>query len=422
MHASRITSQVPLFQSGPVPDTVHGARRATGDECTGSAGPHHAGRELALALRRHDGPAVREWLQREPAAIRWRDEQGNTPLHTAIQSRCEPALINTLLAHRADPAIANCDGDTCMHLALGLRPTMPAVVQSLLDHGRWYGGGIGLGALGKPNRHGRSALELGKDVGGAPALGHAAILPALEDALVDWMNGFRTSVLSGIEADDAAAVRHLVTSADWSLDMPIKDGLDLLQLALRNKAPRVACALIDLAAAVDNRAVLEQAEPAMGMTPLMTAIALGADAPFARLLLHGVPVDARGPLGITALHLAAALGQLRAVQQLVAYGADPDVRDDAGTSPMMVAASDGYLDIVKSLRDAGGNINGRDTLGRTPLMYAHMSDQPPGFIFKIIVAGARTDMVDGKGATVRDYQLESNMRRVAKGESVCTIL
>ncbi len=322
MQSGRTTIQAPLFQSGPVPDTVHGAVHGAVHNPAGANG-HDAGRELTLALRRHDGPAVREWLRHAPTAVHWRDELGNTPLHTAIQSRCEPDLINALLAHRADPAIANRDGDTCMHLAMGLRPTMPAVVQSLLDQGRWFGGGIGFGALGKPNRHGRTALELGRDVGGAPAIGHAAILPALESALVDWMNGFRTSVLAGIEADDAAAVRHLVTSADWSLDMPINDGLDMLQLALRNEAPRVACSLIDLAVAVDNRAVLEQADAGLGMTPLMTAVAAGADAPFARLLLHGVPVDAQGPLGITALHLAAASGQPRAVQQLVAYGANP---------------------------------------------------------------------------------------------------
>lgn len=89
---------------------------------------------------------------------------------------------------------------------------------------------------------------------------------------------------------------------------------------------------------------------------------------------------------------------------------------------MMMAASAGHLDIVKSLRDAGGNINARDALGRTPLMYAHLGDQPPGFIFKIIMAGARTDMVDGKGATVRDYQLESNIRRASDGKSLCAIL
>lgn len=421
MQASRTTIQVPLFQSGPVPDTVHGAVHGAVHRQAGSNG-HDAGRELTLALRRHDRAAVREWLAREPGAVGWRDELGNTPLHTAIQSRCEPELINALLAHRADPAIANRDGDTCMHLALGLRPTMPAVVQALLDHGRWFGGGIGLGALGKPNRHGRTALELGKDVGGVPAPGHAAILPALEDALLDWMEGFRASMLAAVDADDAHAARQLVTTAGWSLDMPLAAGVDLLQLALRHKAPRVACNIIDLAAAVDNRAVLEQPDPELGMTPLMTAVTLGAAAPFARLLIHGVPVDVHGALGLTALHLAAASGQQGAVQQLIAYGADPNAGDETGATPVMAAASVGRLDIVRTLCDAGGNINGRDALGRTPLMYAHMSDQPPGFIFKIIMAGARTDMVDGKGATVRDYQRESNIRRASDGKSLCAIL
>ncbi|MCA7084171.1 ankyrin repeat domain-containing protein [Cupriavidus sp. DB3] len=414
MHARLTTTQPPLFQPGPVPDAVHRADRG--------AGGSEAGRELTLALRRHDGPAVREWLAREPTAVGWRDEQGNTPLHTAIRSRCEPELINTLLAHRADPAITNGDGDTCMHLALGMRPTMPAVVQSLLDHGRWFGGGIGLGALGKPNRHGRTALELGRDVGGAPASGHAAVLPALESALVEWMEGFRTSVLAAIDADNAAAVRHLVTTGGWCLDMPLAEELDLLQLALRYEAPRVACDIIDLAAAVDNRVVLEQAKSQLGMTPLMTAVALKAGAPFARLLLHGVPVDVQGPFGLTALHLAAASGQLHAVRQLVSYGAHPDARDETGATPIMAAASAGHLDIVKSLRDAGGNINGRDGLGRTPLMHAHLGDQPLGFILKIIMAGARTDMVDGEGRTIRDYQRESNLRRAAEGKSTCTIL
>lgn len=414
MQARLTTTQAPLFQSGPVPDPGLGTARG--------AGSRQAGRELTLALRRHDAPAVREWLEREPAAVGWRDEQGNTPLHTAIRSRCEPELINTLLAHRADPAITNGDGDTCMHLALSLRPTMPAVVQSLLDQGRWFGGGIGLGALGKANRHGRTALELGKDVGGTPAPGHAAILPALESALVEWMNGFRASVLAAIDADNAGAVRHLVTTGGWCVDMPLVQELDLLRLALQSKAPRVACAIIDLAVAVDNRAVLEQPGGELGMTPLMTAVVLKAGAPLARLLLHGVPVDVHGPLGITALHLAAASGQLGAVQQLVDYGAHPDARDEAGTTPMMLAASTGHLDIVKCLRDAGGKINGGDGLGRTPLMYAYLGDQPPGFIFKIIMAGARTDMVDDNGRTVRDYQRDSNIRRVNDGKSLCAIL
>ncbi len=418
MQARRTTIEIPLMPTGPRPEPVPGARSASRAR---SASVHHAGRELALALRRHDGAAVREWLRREPSVVDWHDEQRNTPLHTAIRSRCEPELINTLLAHGADPAFANRDGDTCMHLALSLRPTMPAVVQSLFDQGRWRRG-IGLGALGKPNRDGRTALELGRDVGGAPARGHAAILPELELALANWMNAFVVSVLAAIHADDADAMRHLVTTGDWCLEMPVDDELDLLQLALQHNAPRVACSIIDLAVAVDNPLVLEQPDAKLGMTPLMTAVALGAGEPFARLLLHGVPLDVHGPLGIAALHLAASSGQRYAVQQLLAAGAYPDIRNDIGASPMMMAAAAGRLDIVRSLCDAGGKINGRDALGRTPLMYAYLSDQPKGVISKLIMAGARRDMADDMGSTVKDYQFQSDRRRAARGEGRCAIL
>ncbi|NSX02251.1 ankyrin repeat domain-containing protein [Cupriavidus gilardii] len=347
MHARRTTTPAPLFHLGPVPDAVHGF--------WGASAPRgrEIGRELTLALRHHDGPAVHALLERDPTAVRWRDELGNTPLHAAILARCEPRLIDTLLARRADPAIANDDGNTCMHLALSMRPTMPAVVESLLDHGRWFGDGIGIGALGKPNRQGRTALELGRDVGGAPASGLAVILPKLEAALVDWMDGFRKSLLAAIDADDAAAARHLVTTGGWSLDMPLADGMDLLQMALHYNAPRMACNIIDLAAAVDNRIVLERPDAMLGLTPLMTTVALRAGAPFARLLLHGVPLDVQGPLGVTALHLAVGTGQLTFVQQLLAAGAWPDPADEFGTTPMMMAAVARRPDLVKALCDAG---------------------------------------------------------------------
>lgn len=347
MHARRTTLPAPLFQPGPVPDTVYGTAGADGTSGI------EAGRELKLALCRHDGQAVHALLRRDPTAVRWRDERDNTPLHAAILSRCEPQLIDMLLAHRADPAIANDDGDTCMHLALSMRPTMPAVVQSLLDHGRWFGNGIGIGALGKPNRQGRTALELARDVRGTPAPGHAAILPTLEAALVDWMDGFRSSLLAAIDADDAAAARHLVTTGGWSLDMPLASDMDLLQMALHYNAPRVACNIIDLAAAVDNRIVLERPDAVLGLTPLMTTVSLRAGAPFARLLLHRVPLDVPGPLGVTALHLAVGTGQLAFVQQLLAAGAYPDVADEFGTTPMMMAAVAHRPDIVRALCDAG---------------------------------------------------------------------
>jgi thioredoxin-related protein len=118
--------------------------------------------------------------------------------------------------------------------------------------------------------------------------------------------------------------------------------------------------------------------------------------------------------GESELALLAAVEAQRqpAVLRLLTAGADPDRANRFGESSLHIAAS-GDVAIVQSLLDAGANPNARDAGGVTPLMLAAGAGRDET-VTLLRGAGARLDMKDYQGSSVRDWALRGGHGELAK--------
>ena len=100
-----------------------------------------------------------------------------------------------------------------------------------------------------------------------------------------------------------------------------------------------------------------------------------------------------------------------AVQALLAAGADPDDTDRLGESSLHLAVADESA-ILEHLLAAGANPNARDAGGVTPLMLAAAAGRSDS-IALLRAAGARLDMTDYQGSTVKDWALRGGQGELA---------
>jgi ankyrin repeat protein len=380
------------------------------------------GRRLQVAIADENLNEVEFVLRMCPSAIRWQDDRGNTALHTAILHRSSVALIGALLERRPDLATANREGNSCIHLAMSLRPAEPVLVARLMELGRWQGGGIGLRALCLPNNQGKDAIALGQEADGSAAPGYTNILQMLRDELDTWRAGVKVGLHAAANAGDIDAIEHLIRTTGFPLHSALEDGKTVMHVALFKRNARLVAQLLDLATRTGDGQIVNAPDQDQKTTPVMVAAIANMAPAIDLLVVAGADVNLKNKKGMSALHLAAHFGHLEVVKALLRCRADPDAREKRGLTPMMCAASNGYVDIMKLLRDAGGNINGKDNEGRTPLMHAYIRNQGLMTAAKMVVAGARDHMADNTGKTVREYQQESLARQVASGKSVCSIL
>jgi thioredoxin-related protein len=101
-----------------------------------------------------------------------------------------------------------------------------------------------------------------------------------------------------------------------------------------------------------------------------------------------------------------------AVLRLLTAGADPDRANRFGESSLHIAAS-GDVAMVQSLLDAGADPNARDAGGVTPLMLAAGAGRGKT-VTVLRGAGARLDMKDYQGSSVRDWALRGGHGELAK--------
>ena len=108
-----------------------------------------------------------------------------------------------------------------------------------------------------------------------------------------------------------------------------------------------------------------------GVTPLMRAIQLGADAFVERFIAAGVDVNAKGPEGHAALSYAVRYNRPTAARALIEKRVDVDVvADSDGKTVLLVAAAHASGEIVELLLKAGAKMEHSDAFGRTALMMA----------------------------------------------------
>ena len=107
-----------------------------------------------------------------------------------------------------------------------------------------------------------------------------------------------------------------------------------------------------------------------GITPLMIAAELGADAIVRVLLKYGADVSAVDRDFESALFRASYAGKLNTVKILLENGADVDTRANDDVTALYIAVVEGYYDVVEHLLNNGADPNIPDWEGCTPLTMA----------------------------------------------------
>ena len=237
------------------------------------------------------------------------DAQGCTALLRAAGGG-HLAVVDLLLARKADPQHAAASGATPLSAAVSMRQV--DIVAALLNAGadieHRLPGGVTVLMLG-------SALGLPDIVGrllGARADVHAC------DA--QQLGALHCAALYGFSARDRSRLLAL-------LDTLLLSGAEADKAAAGSVTP-----LLLLLGA--------RAEPG---TPCDEQVVLAG---LERLLEEDVALDARDPRGFGPLHLAALHGLLQVVQRLLRAGADPDARDTLNRSPRDIAVMRGFIDVA----------------------------------------------------------------------------
>ena len=283
-----------------------------------------------------------------------RDDEGQTPLHTALEAmrhrRSEKYcnVIRSLLKHHADVDAQNSDHLTPLQLAVYYGNAEGA--QLLLERGasvqvrnRW-----------KTLLH--QVLE-----SGFPFWGH-------------YLDLTRLLLVHGAEVD----------SQDDGLLTP-------LHLASCKGLLKVAEILLELGANVRMR-------NNDGRTPLHCASQY-QHLDIVRLsLTHGADVGARDNTQSTPLHLASCEGSFEVAQLLLEHGADVHVRDDRGGTPLHDASWGGYIEVMQLLLEKGADVNAQSNRGLSALHLASYEGDLET-VQLLLNHGANADLQEYRGWT-----------------------
>ncbi|MEQ9375658.1 MAG: ankyrin repeat domain-containing protein [Imperialibacter sp.] len=276
-------------------------------------------------------------IQKEPD-INSFDENGQTPLHIAIEVE-NAKLVNLLINGGANPNLKTKGGleGTPLMFASSIKDT--TISKLLLDAGA------------KVNTI---------DINGDPALNWAAYYGHTDQMRLLIKAGADLSLRSK-HGNVVDVVLRL-----WQADSVAEV---LRQTSLATKIPNQAAKLVNAANSNDMEAAR-------------------------KILKSGGDANATDGLGIPALHLAAQKGYLEMTQLLLDNGADPNKLNRVGQPPLALAARFGHKDMAKLLLDNGANPNATDQHYRLTSLIGAAVNGDASLGQMLIDAGANIDHTD----------------------------
>jgi ankyrin repeat protein len=296
-----------------------------------------------VQLAINGGVPVISWFFTEKS-INQSDNVGDTPLHTAIRMKADPAIIKILLEKGSDPNKRNSSGDTPFHLATAGR------LINFTDLIFAFNGDATL----KNNK------------------GESPLLMAIRSDL-DFFNRFLPD--------------------NW-VNKPDKDGETPLFYAINDNSLGASELL------VKTRKADVEWKNNRGQTPLFIAIT-GERIPILKMLIKaGANINSRDSYGNTPFFYVSQLtNPIEVGDLLLASGADLKIKNNEGRTILHETVLSGNSFFLKYLLDRGADINSIDNQGKTPLFLAVAEDFRDIVQF-LVGRGAYLEYRDQDGNTV----------------------
>ncbi len=316
---------------------------------------------------------------------------GCTPLLQAVSVNYDLAVVERLLAHRANVRATNALGDTVLHLAAEKGISLVFLRAAgepgpdLEARGSQNLTPLQVACLNGNDAAARMLLELGANpnasfgtAGGRPAelkrAPEAPFSPLFDGTIYGAEGrvvGYRLRADGKTPLHWAAATRNL-----RMMQVLLKHGADP-NATDRDGLTPLLCA-ISLESGVDLRAIQllldAGADPHVvskdGMSLLQHALRTGSIDLVAALLSKGVNPNTADPTGATPVHAAALWSDASAMRLLLDHGAEIDLRDPFGNTPLHTAAHASNKEVVRLLLDRGAPVNARNKRNQTPLELA----------------------------------------------------
>ncbi|MCI4568105.1 ankyrin repeat domain-containing protein [Lysobacter sp. CFH 32150] len=337
-------------------------------------------------------------------------ELGALLLDTDIAA--QPARIDWLLAHGADPEVRIDGGDNAMFAAISQGPAALPTLQTLLHRGVAPAGSGGvarfLSACVVTDHAGRGLEACALDLlerGADPFAPSLAGDPPLALAVrLGWSRLLERLVAHGVDLDardsHGMTALHLAAALgrEASLKALIAHGANPEMRAADGQTPlgvALSAGRRDLADWLDWRG-WPLPKRALQASDLPAAAIVGEVDAVRRLLDLGLPVDALDTQGCTALLRAAGGGHRAVVDLLLARGADPKIAARSGATPLSAAVSMRQGEIVERLLDAGAPLEQRLPGEVTVLMLAAALGLPD-LVARLLTAGADVHAGDAQG-------------------------
>lgn len=229
-----------------------------------------------------------------------------------------------------------------------------------------------------------------------------------------------------IDAGDVGAIAALL-DAGADPDAPSAMGIPPLMIAIAMRKDAVVDLLLERGvdvnrgsergetplsnAVIANRLELGKRLVAAGanLDDTAAALALGTAAhmgfdPWIRFLVDsGVSPDAADERGTMALHRAASRRNVETMALLLELGAAPDLTNPQNRAPLIEAAEAGCVACVELLLDAGADIDRASAVYRYTPLLAATTKRRPEVVALLIARGADPSLTDDEGLTALDH-------------------